>query len=184
MDYANKAPWMKVAHSLKGTKENPAKGLSNKVIVDWWSELRYGGIKEDDTAWCSGFIALVMKRTDPSFSHKTSALLSQNPAYSLNWVDYGTAKARPTFGTIGFWENSPNSRGEVTGHVTLIVGTNISRDTLYCLGGNQGNEVNISSYPIARFLGKGGFRNPPSYDDSHDWLPIYTGPHKKGGRTI
>ncbi|WP_421873425.1 peptidoglycan-binding protein [Marinoscillum sp.] len=51
---------------------------------------------------------------------------------------------------VVFWRESIES---YKGHVGLFLGYSIDQSRIYCLGGNQGNQVSISAQPANRLLG-------------------------------
>jgi hypothetical protein len=51
---------------------------------------------------------------------------------------------------VVFWRGSPDSW---TGHVGIFFGFSISGERVYCLGGNQGNQVSVSAYSFDQVLG-------------------------------
>jgi hypothetical protein len=51
---------------------------------------------------------------------------------------------------VVFWRGSPDSW---TGHVGIFFGFSITGERVYCLGGNQGNQVSVSAYSFDNVLG-------------------------------
>ena len=56
--------------------------------------------------------------------------------------------------------------------MTFIVGQSYKGDTLYGLGGNQGNKVQVTPFPKSVFT---DFQLPSNYDNRLDYLPQYKG---------
>ena len=106
----------------------------NQVIVDFFQELGYDWIDDDETPWCSAFINYLAKECGYEYTGKLNA---------RSWLDIGNKCVLPTVGDIAvFWREDPNSW---KGHVGMFVrddGTHI-----WVLGGNQSNKVTISRYP-------------------------------------
>lgn len=94
---------------------------------------------DDETAWCSSFVNWCMTR---------SGIAGTNSAAARSWLNWGQALDSPKEGCVTIF-----SRGNKPwqGHVALYTGETSGH--ILVLGGNQGNEVNISSYRKSRLLG-------------------------------
>lgn len=104
----------------------------NQTILDWFSDIGFEWIEDDETAWCSCFVNWVALKCGCERSFKLTA---------RSWLDVGEEIWQPELGDIVvLWRVAPTSW---QGHVGLYAG----RDTngnIYMLGGNQNNQVNIS----------------------------------------
>lgn len=101
-----------------------------------WSEERLS----DETAWCS---ALLNWAASEVGAVRTGTLAARD------WLTVGTKVDTPRIGDVViFWRES---RGSWKGHVGLYAGED--RDSIFVLGGNQRNGVNIRPYARARLLG-------------------------------
>ena len=108
-------------------------------ILEYMSEAGFDFINEE-TSWCSIFI---------NWCAIKAGLQRSGKATARSWLNVGEIITDPQLGDIViFWRGHPDSW---KGHVGLF----ISRvdDSIYCLGGNQSNQVNISAYPADRLLG-------------------------------
>lgn len=168
---ANKAPWMRTAIDEIGVTENTSKTAHNPRILQYYQDIQQGGIKDDDIPWCSTFVSWVMKQS--GYSYADVPRLVANPMGSLNWNGYGRGVKIPTFGCIATKKRKTKS-GKELGHVTFIVGQSQDGVTLYGLGGNQGNMVQVTPFPKSVF---NHFCLPKDYYSNNDYLPIYTGTH-------
>ena len=57
----NKPRWILQAENHIGVKE--IKGAThNPVIVQFWKDIRRGGIKDDETPWCAAFVGSMLER--------------------------------------------------------------------------------------------------------------------------
>lgn len=94
---------------------------------------------DDETPWCSAFVNWCM---DKAGEVKT------NKANARSWLNWGVSLDKPVQGCVVVF-----SRGSKSwqGHVGFYEGS--AGDQVLCLGGNQSNEVNISSYAKSRVLG-------------------------------
>lgn len=122
-----------------GNREIPGK-RHNEQIVRYAQEAGFNYINDDETPWCSIFLNWVAMMGGYEGSGSPKA---------RTWLEVGSNIIDPLMGDIVvFWRESPQSW---KGHVGLFV----SRvgDDIWCLGGNQSNSVNISSYPASQLLG-------------------------------
>ena len=137
-----------LARTYIGTREIPGK-RDNPLIVRWARQVA-SWVSDDETAWCSSFVNAMARATGRETSDSLAA---------RSWLKVGTpvslAEARPGDVVI-FWRGS---RSGWQGHVAFFEHYNANRGLIYVLGGNQGNEVNISAYPKPRLLGIRRLRN-------------------------
>lgn len=124
---------LEIAISFIGVKEFDGKP-NNPKIIEWGLELGLNDIyKEDSTAWCGLFFAIVCKRA------KRELPQFKDPYDYLRALKY-----------VGIWQNTPRPAvGDVLvfqrpsgGHIGFYVAE--SKTTYYVLGGNQNNSVNIT----------------------------------------
>lgn len=111
------------------------------MILGWFQDLGFNWIQNDETAWCSLFINWLAKENGIEHSKKLDA---------RSWMNIGENAENPSKGDIVvFWRESLANSWK--GHVGLFMGQ--QDDHIYCLGGNQDNQVNIKPYPLSRLLG-------------------------------
>lgn len=96
-----------------------------------------GGFSTDEVPWCGSFINWVMLRA----GHTTVGY----PARAKSWLTFGKSSGKPTVGAIAVKSRTGG------GHVCFVIGED-ALGNLYCLGGNQNDEVNIKLYPKNAFL--------------------------------
>jgi uncharacterized protein (TIGR02594 family) len=114
--------------------------IDNEMIVQMFHDIGHKWVKDDETAWCSCFINWVALKVGAIRTGKLNA---------RSWLDIGQRTNYPQHGdVVVFWRESKDSW---KGHVGLFAGYT-SKGDIYCLGGNQQNEVNISVYPKGRLL--------------------------------
>ena len=115
--------------------------IDNQFIVQMFADIGYRWVKDDETAWCSCFANWVSLKLGLCRSGKLDA---------RSWLDVGAKIIWPEHGdVVVFWRESI---GSWKGHVGFFMGYTSSGD-VYCLGGNQNNEVGISVYPRKKVLG-------------------------------
>ncbi len=94
---------------------------------------------DDETSWCSSFV---------NWCVEVSGFQGTKSAAARSWLNWGQPLNEPRDGCIVVFKrgNKPWQ-----GHVGFYAGT--QGNHILVLGGNQGNEVNISSYHKNRLLG-------------------------------
>lgn len=130
---------LQIALSQIGTKEISGQ-KDNPEILKYFNESGFDGNKlKDETAWCSAFMNWVARNSGLDYSNKLNA---------RSWLKIGWQIKNPKVGDVViFWRESPNSW---KGHVGLFIRE--TENYIYCLGGNQNNQVNISKYPKNQLL--------------------------------
>jgi len=113
---------------------------NNPEIMQWFYDLGHTWVQSDETAWCTIFINWIARDCGCEFSSRLDA---------RSWLNIGRETTKPQLGNIVvFWRENPQSW---KGHVGLFI-SHIN-DYVYCLGGNQNNQVNIKPYPAGHVLG-------------------------------
>ena len=130
-----------VAMSQYGIKENTSNTVHEEKILSYFHEIGHSWVKNDETAWCSAYWNWVIKKCDLTGTGKLNA---RSWLEAGEKVDIGNAVVGDT---VVLWRTAPHSwKGHVGGYI------NHDNKFIYMIGGNQNNEVNISSYPISRVL--------------------------------
>ena len=134
---------LKIAIDQLGQKEIPGKDAHNPTIVQYAKEAGFEWVNDDETPWCSIFVNWVAKRCNLKGTAKANA---------RSWLHVGKkVDNTPEPGDIViFWRESPQSW---KGHVGFFFGFSIDGERVYCLGGNQGNQVSVSAYGTDTILG-------------------------------
>ena len=116
-------------------------GNHNPTILNYFKEIGHQWVVTDETAWCSAFMNWVALKANKERSGKLTA---------RSWLAAGIKTNDPKIGdVVVFWRGSKNSW---KGHVGLFIGFSEDKKKIFCLGGNQNNQVNIQSYPSYRLL--------------------------------
>lgn len=115
----------------------------NQTIVDYAKESGFEWVNDDETPWCSIFVNWVAQKC---------GLKSSKKANARSWLLIGQKVDEvPEPGDVViFWRESPQSW---KGHVGFFFGYSQDASRVYCLGGNQGNQVSISAYDTNTVLG-------------------------------
>jgi uncharacterized protein (TIGR02594 family) len=144
-----KPAWISKAESFKGLKERDAKNY--ETIHNFFKScgLKFGDggiVSPTATAWCAAFVSFCLKNSGQT------PLSGYAGVRALEYAKFGQATKdnKPAFGCIGVMSH---------GHVGFVVGRN--GDNIALLGGNQGQECNISNYSIGKFS---AFRFPAGYN--------------------
>lgn len=127
--------WMKVAVEEIGVREIPGAG-SNERIEEYFKKTSLGA-QTDDVPWCSAFVNWVMD---------TAGYPRTNSAMARSWVNYGRDAGALTPGAIVVLKRGAPPKG----HVGFCV--RVEDDTVFLLGGNQRDEVNVTGFDISRVI--------------------------------
>ena len=99
-------------------------------------------VNDDVTPWCSIFV---------NWCAVKSGLKGSGSAAARSWLNVGTPVSNPQPGDIVvLWRESRHSW---MGHVGFFFGFSKDGQRVFCLGGNQGNQVSISGFDINQVLG-------------------------------
>lgn len=121
-----------------GVRENTSRRRHNPRIIQYHSTTTLQAT-DDETPWCSSFV---------NWCFTECGLTGTNSAAARSWLRWGETLSEPQVGCVVVFRRgtSPTS-----GHVGFYHGRQGSH--ILVLGGNQANEVNISSYSERDLLG-------------------------------
>lgn len=127
-----------LAELVAGVREFPDPG-ENPRIGEY---LKVVGLEPDDeTSWCSAFIAWCHEQAQVPILHITGAARS--------WLQWGHPVEIPRLGdVVVLWRGH---RMSWQGHVGLYVGG--GGGSVILVGGNQGNAVSVAPFSTERVLG-------------------------------
>lgn len=151
----NELSWLSEARKnisefeIKGAKHNPK-------IVQWWKDIKRGGIKDDETPWCAAFVGAMLEHVGIKSSRYESA---------KSYLDWGVKLDTPRYGCVVVFTRSGG------GHVGFVVGRTPDGD-LMVLGGNQSDAVNIRAFSNERVS---GYRWPAGIQVDLRTLPVISG---------
>jgi len=115
---------------------------SNPEIIAMGKDLGFDIADDSTTAWCSLAMNYYAKKCGYEYSGKLDA---------RSWLKLPLPiiVLKPQLGDlVVFWRESPESW---KGHVALFIAQD--GNIVYCLGGNQGNQLSIAGYPRDQVLG-------------------------------
>jgi uncharacterized protein (TIGR02594 family) len=137
------APWMRIAIAEKGVSE--IKGNQhNRRIIEYHAATGLAA-KEDEVAWCASFVNWCLKQ---------AGIQGNNSARAKDFGTWGRGLETPRYGCIVHLHRTPKGVDSRTGsssgnHVAFFISQTATHITL--LGGNQGNRVRESSYPLSQY---------------------------------
>ncbi|WP_083478277.1 TIGR02594 family protein [Lacinutrix himadriensis] len=148
---------LKIAFGELGQKEISGSTHNERILK--YQEMTGLDFGNDEVAWCSIFANWVALQANLEMS---------NSAMARSWLKVGKKTDWPQPGDIVvFWRTDINS---LFGHVGFFLGYTKSGKSIYCLGGNQDDQVNIQTFTLDRII---EFRSLT--DDLEDDLEIPTG---------
>ena len=142
---------IEIASKEIGVKE--AQGnANNERILQYAKEAGFKKYKSDASHWCSLFVNWCAEQADLERSYSLGA---------RSWLRVGIPVTQPEPGDIViFWRVAKDSW---QGHVGIFNGY-ARNGRIYCLGGNQGDQVSISARTEDNLL---GFRRLSPAEDVH-----------------
>ncbi len=146
IDALNVPIWLKVALKEVGVHEIRG-GKHSTRVLEYHSTT--GKYSNDEVPWCGSFVNWVLLQA--GFS-KTVAYAER----AKSWAEFGKEVDSPLIGAIAVKSRKGG------GHVGFVVA--VDGNSLYLLGGNQSDEVNIRRYRVQDFM---TFRVPWGYGNAH-----------------
>lgn len=123
------APWLELARQHMGLREIHGPKHAQE-IVQFWRDIRRGGIKDDETPWCAAFVGSCLER---------AGFVSTRFESASSYRTWGVKLEHPEVGAIAV---IPRPGGA---HVFFVVGRDAGGD-IVGLGGNQDNEVGFGTF--------------------------------------
>jgi uncharacterized protein (TIGR02594 family) len=154
---------------IEGSKANPR-------ILDYFRLTGAGWVADDAVPWCAAFANAMLAQAGIDGTRSLAA---------RSFLKWGRKVAKPYRGCIVVF-----SRGAAPwqGHVGFV--EKVSDASVWCLGGNQGDGVNIRRYARSRVL---GFREPKSAsrhftvlpaDEVRTDVPVWLMPGSQGPKVL
>jgi len=137
-----------LAQRFVGTKEMSGAVANPQILA--MLRLDQSWPEDDDVAWCSAFcnyIAWLLR------------LPRSKSLRARSWLTIGYAADTPEVGfDIVILKRGPDPQPgpevlEAPGHVGFFAGYSVDNDQIMILGGNQGDAVNVGSFPAKDILG-------------------------------
>jgi uncharacterized protein (TIGR02594 family) len=128
--------WLEIALREIGVEEVPGAGNNPRVIE--YHKTTTLKATQDSVAWCSSFVNWCMKQAE---------IQGSGSAAARSWLSWGKKLDTPRNGCIAVLKRGSNP---ANGHVAFYVGDGTS--TIRLLGGNQGDQVKVSTFPKSMVL--------------------------------
>ncbi|WP_268934853.1 NlpC/P60 family protein [Sphingomonas sp. Leaf37] len=137
------APWMRIAIAEKGVSEIRG-SQHNRRIIEYHAATGLAA-KEDEVAWCASFVNWCLRE---------AGVRGNNSARARDFGSWGRKLDTARYGCIVHLHRAPRGVDASTGsssgnHVAFFISQTATHITL--LGGNQGNRVRESSYPLSQY---------------------------------
>lgn len=144
--------WLEHARKQIGVTE--IKGPHhNQSILEYWKQIKRGGIKDDETPWCAALLGACLEIVGIKSSRFESA---------KSYLTWGIGISKPLYGCVVVFGR------EGGGHVGFVVGKD-EQGNLLVLGGNQADTVSIKAFPTSRVL---AYRYPIGYPLPDAYLQV------------
>jgi len=127
-------PWLEIAQNELGEEEVPGPGNNLRIVE--YHKATGGEASPDSVPWCSSFVNWVFKE---------AGILGPDSKSAKRWLHWGK-QTGPKVGAVVIFD-----RGGWKGHVGFV--WDMDCDSLFVLGGNQGDAVSIQRYRTDRVLG-------------------------------
>ena len=143
---------LSVALKYLDTREREG-AADNPFIRAWLMQAGFGPDAHDEIPWCASFvnhIAWLLSLPRPRW-----------PARARSWLTVGApvslSAARPEWDVVILKRGGGTQPGpevlDAPGHVGFFTGLGANAGSIFMLGGNQGNAVNVQQFPADRVLG-------------------------------
>lgn len=129
-----------IANSYVGLRE-VAGAAHNEAILKMFADTGNAWVKDDETPWCAAFVGSVLGQAGLRGTGKLNAR-----SYCA-WGESVPIEEAKKGDIVVLWRKDINSP---YGHVGFV--SEMRANTVRILGGNQGNEVNVSEYAKDRIL--------------------------------
>lgn len=137
-----KTPWLDIANKEVGQRE--IRGGENPQIIAYHSTTTLKA-DEDEIPWCSSFVNWCLTK---------AGIKGTNSAAAKSWLTWGKKILTPQVGCICVVRQKGKGPDAATGsasgyHVAFWVKEENGR--VYLLGGNQGDQVKVSSFGLGGY---------------------------------
>lgn len=134
-----------IAMAELGVHETPGPEATARIVeYDRHTTLK---ATSDEVAWCSSFANYVADIAGFPGTHSAAA---------ISWEEWGVPLYAPILGCIVVMHRQDSDNPDA-GHVTFCDHPDVSNGIIRCLGGNQGNAVKVSRFPVEHVI---AYRSP------------------------
>lgn len=140
-------PWLKLAYKEIGVHEV----RNEDKVHGYWRSAKLSGLARysaSKIAWCAGFVGAMLEN---------AGIRSARTDGAKNYLNWGRPLDEPCDGCVVVFTRKGGA------HVGFVVGHD-EKGNLLVLGGNQGNAVNIKSFPRSRVT---GYRYPEFFEPTY-----------------
>lgn len=140
--------WMSVAYAELGQSEVRGAGKQNPRIVQYHASTTLSA-QTDETPWCSSFVNWVLRQ---------AGIPGTRSALAASWLSWGTGLDAPCWGAITVIRRIGRTQDAATGSATgnhVAFYLDRSSTHIELLGGNQGDQVKVSRYPLTKYRVRG-----------------------------
>ncbi len=134
----NQPDWLVAAWRELGVRE-VAGARDNPRILAMFKDSGHETVVRDEVAWCAAFVGACLERGGRRGSRSLMA---------RSYLQWGEDARELRTGSVAVLSRGSNP---ALGHVGFVVGE--ADDKVLLLGGNQGQEVSVQSFPKSRLLG-------------------------------
>ena len=138
----------KVAFSVFGVKETGG----NNIILDFYKKAGFNNIHTDKVAWCMAYFNWCLYKV---------GMEGSGTLVAKDGLKLGTEVSKPKFLDAVILDSSLPNAEPWQGHIGWFIRS--ERNTVWVLGGNQGDEVNISPFPKSKVVGYRRFKDVSGY---------------------
>jgi uncharacterized protein (TIGR02594 family) len=135
-------PWLNVAFKEVGVKEIDGSG-SNPDIEKYHASTTMGS-RPDDVPWCASFVSFCMENSNSDAVRQANV----RSARARDWMNWGNSLDAAERGCVVVLKRG---RDSIKGHVGFFL-KDTEEDKIALLGGNQSNQVKISTYKKSDIL--------------------------------
>jgi uncharacterized protein (TIGR02594 family) len=128
--------WFEFATREMGVEEIPGAGNNPRILE--YHQATTLKATQDSVAWCSSFVNWCMKQ---------AGVTGTGSAAARSWLNWGVKLDAPRNGCVVVLRRGDNPNN---GHVAFFVGD--GGGSIRLLGGNQSDQVKVSSFPITMVL--------------------------------
>jgi len=153
--------WLELAWGDLGVAETPGPAHTARVVA-YFADVDHPQVTNDETAWCAAFVGACLER---------AGIRSTRSLAARSYLGWGEQVTGFRLGAIAVLSRTADP---ALGHVGFLLGQ--TAETVFLLGGNQGDSVRVAAFPHARLLGLRWPANTPVIPEAEGAARGYPGP--------